>query len=51
MPCDEESGVGDGVWADTDMALLDEARCLREEVRKRMESNKIDERQRRSVPF
>lgn len=28
MPCDEECGVGDGVWADADMALFDEARCL-----------------------
>jgi len=28
VPCDEESGVGDGVWADADMALFDEAGCL-----------------------
>jgi len=39
VPGDEESGVGDGVWADADVALLDEARCLGE-VRKTTEREK-----------
>ena len=31
MPSDEKGGVGNGVGSDTDMALFDEASCLKRE--------------------
>lgn len=49
MPSDEKGGVGNGVGSDTDMALFDEASCLKR-VRE-SERGLKDSRQRRSGPF